>query len=80
MMLDQYEAVFGTEAESKYRNSKKFREKFRFRNFCECTKFLYAPITTTKAERVFRLVKAKDLNAANILIESMQKLMFLRLI
>ena len=79
-LLDDFKgAVFGTEAEEKFNSVIQKNPDLQYLRE-NLASLLYAPITSCEIERLFSVMKVKEVNSANISSENLQKLLFIRLI
>ena len=80
-LLDDFkEAVFDSEAVQEKFNSVIQKDpdlQYLRENLAS---LLFAPITSCEIERLFSVMKVKEVNSANISSENLQKLLFIRLI
>ena len=72
-------AVFGTEAEENFNSVIQKNPELQYLRE-NLASLLYAPITSCEIERLFSVMKVKEVNSANISSENFQKLLFIRLI
>ena len=76
--LQQFQdAVYGTSAEDKLRETLEKNQGLSVLRE-NVGKFAYAPLVSTEVERLFSVLRAKDISSANIKCENLEKLMFLR--
>ena len=79
-LLDDFKgAVFGTEGEEKFKSVIQKNPDLQYLRE-HLASLLYAPITSSEIERLFSVMKVKEVNSANISSENLQKLLFIRLI
>ena len=79
-LLDDFKgAVFGTEAEEKFNSVIQKNPDLQYLRENLASR-LSAPITSCEIERLFSVMKVKEVNSANISSENLQKLFFIRLI
>ena len=72
------EKIFGTDAACKLASTLEKNPALKIIKENNA-KYLYAPLTSCAIERLFSLVRSKQLNSSKILIKNMENLLFMRI-